>query len=279
MECIGSLELTKNMAATAVALGTHDPGQRLRSLRVRCGLTTREVADTSRVIAAELNNAEYVISHSRLVQIENDQSTPSIYKLFTLSVVYGRSLKEIISLFLNLEQPEYYHLKLQHELTHPVSLEGERLKESKFHVHFRTGVNHENGAPCAPVPEIWSDLPADVIHHLNKGASVRYGLIGIQDYTMHPLIEPGSIVQIEEQHKLSAPAVYTNELNRPIYFIETRCGFFCSWCEIWKNKLLSVPHPLSSVRIREFNYPGEAEIVGRVTAVATRLPGSPRPCS
>ncbi|HTU45313.1 MAG TPA: hypothetical protein VMF91_09635 [Bryobacteraceae bacterium] len=214
------------------------------------------------------------------MQIENDQSTPSIYKLFTLSVVYGCSLKEIISLYLNLEQPEYYHLKLQHQMTHPVSLEGERLKESKFQVHFRTGANKENGAACVPVSEIWADLPTGVIHHLNQRSSVRYGLIGMQDYTMHPLIGPGSIVQIEEQHKLSAPAVYTNELERPIYFIETRSGFFCSWCEIWKNKLLSVPHPLSPVRVREFNYPGEAEVVGRVTAVATRLlDHEGRPCS
>jgi hypothetical protein len=52
---------------------------------------------------------------------------------------------------------------------------------------------------------------------------------------------------------------------------ELRRGYACGWCELWRDQLLIVPHPLSQTRTRQFACPGEAEIVGRVTGVAMRI--------
>jgi hypothetical protein len=52
---------------------------------------------------------------------------------------------------------------------------------------------------------------------------------------------------------------------------ELRDEYICSWCEIRDNHLLAVPYPNSRCEIRQFSYPREAEIIGRVTGVAMRL--------
>jgi transcriptional regulator with XRE-family HTH domain len=63
-------------------------GDQLRELRSRLGVTTREVEELSKKIALESENEEFYISNAWLTQIENRNSVPSIYKLFSLSVIY-----------------------------------------------------------------------------------------------------------------------------------------------------------------------------------------------
>jgi hypothetical protein len=64
---------------------------------------------------------------------------------------------------------------------------------------------------------------------------------------------------------------WRTEFDRPIYFVELRDGYACSWCEVRGSQLTLIPHPLSGCAIRQFAYPSEAEIVGQVTGVAMRL--------
>jgi hypothetical protein len=78
-------------------------------------------------------------------------------------------------------------------------------------------------------------------------------------------------VQIDvNQRKVLAGPHHTME-DRPVYFVELRQGYACSWCEKKENLLVLVPHPLSPVKTRQLIHPREGEIVGRVTGVAMRL--------
>ena len=88
---------------------------------------------------------------------------------------------------------------------------------------------------------------------------------------MYPLLRPGSFVQIDTELRKFQALPWRTEYDRPIYFVELRDGYACSWCEIQDRELLLMPHPLSHCKIRRFVYGAEAEIVGRVTAVAMRL--------
>ncbi|MCZ6751954.1 MAG: hypothetical protein O7E51_09015, partial [Acidobacteria bacterium] len=63
-------------------------GERLKELRNRLTITTREVEEHSRKISKAESNEEFYISNAWLTQIENKPCTPSIYKLFSLSVIY-----------------------------------------------------------------------------------------------------------------------------------------------------------------------------------------------
>ena len=52
------------------------------------GITTRDVADLSQKIAEREGNSEFTISNAWLTQIENSDSVPSIFKLYSLSAIY-----------------------------------------------------------------------------------------------------------------------------------------------------------------------------------------------
>ena len=67
-----------------------DPGARLKEVRSKLGITTREFSAFSKIIADAEGNEEFLISSGWLTQIENEEDAlPSIYKLFTLASVYA----------------------------------------------------------------------------------------------------------------------------------------------------------------------------------------------
>ena len=252
-------------------IGTSHAGVGLKRLRTKAGLTTREVAELSQKIALAEGNEEYAISHARMIQIENGESTPSVYKLFTLSAIYGASFNAVVSLYANLANIAKHQLELPASRTrladfgvpgadHPVS----------FPVRFDPGLDVEKTNFLPRMVEAWGEVPAGLLARLNL-RQARYGFIGLADYTMYPLLRPGSFVQVEEQHAPPERVAYHSEFDRPIWFLELRDGYVCSWCEFERGRVISLPHPLSPSRTREFRFPQEAELVGRVTAVAARL--------
>jgi len=78
---------------------TPRPGENLKEIRNRLGITTREVEDLTRKIAEESSNEEYYISNAWLTQLENRNCVPSIFKLFSLSVIYRMKFKDLLPLF------------------------------------------------------------------------------------------------------------------------------------------------------------------------------------
>src|SRR3990172_4680263 len=101
-----------------------------------------------------------------------------------------------------------------------------------------------------------------------------YGYVGVDDRTMHPLIRPGSFVIIDDQELEVASGGWSHEFDRPIYFVELRRGYRCSWCQLEGSSLLLIPHPLSGCKVETFPYPDEAEVMGRVTGGAMQLVGA-----
>ena len=252
-------------------------GERLRQIRTRLSLTTRDVAELSRKIAVDEGNEEFSVSHARLIQIENDESTPSIYKLFTLSAIYGQPFTDLVSLYVDLEAASKYQFEMRLETTRLANFDTYHEERAvTFPVRFDPGFKVEKTNLVSRMVEVWGEVPIGLLRHLNIRKQ-RYGFIGLKDYTMYPLLRPGSFVQIDEQQKEPAPTVYRSEFDRPIWFLELRSGYLCSWCELRRDRILSIPHPLSPCRTQEFAYPAEAEIVGRVTAVAARLVNVPEP--
>src|SRR5579871_4911783 len=250
-------------------------GERLRQIRTRLGLTTRDVAELSRKIATDQVNDEFSVSHARLIQIENDESTPSVYKLFTLSAIYGQPFTELVSLYVELDAAGKYQLSMRLENTRLASFDTYNEERAvTFPVRFDPGFKMDKTSLLSRMVEIWGEVPVGLLRHLNIRKQ-RYGFIGLKDYTMYPLLRPGSFVQVDEQQKMPVHTAYRSEFDRPIWFLELRTGYVCSWCELQRDRILAIPHPLSPCRTQEFAYPNEAEIVGRVTAVAARLVNVP----
>jgi hypothetical protein len=121
--------------------------------------------------------------------------------------------------------------------------------------------------------QIWGDIPAELIRKLDTRRCL-YAYIGKKDFTLYPAILPGSFVQIDPTQTKIRKGPARRELDRPIYFIELRGGYACGWCEVKDGQLSVIPHLNSPQSIRRFTFPGEADILGRVTGVAMRIADS-----
>jgi len=248
------------------------PGEQLRELRNRLGVTTREVEEFSRSIAEDRQNEEFYISNAWLTQLENKNSVPSIYKLYSLSVIYRTKFNDLLGVFgIDLNATSRYQLALPLQNTHLTSFEAPNPEKAiTFPVRFDKSFNLETTSLIARMVEVWGEVPIALIQKLDV-RHCQYGYIGMQDYMMYPLLRPGSFVQIDNQPTRMQASEWRTEFDRPIYFVELRDGYACSWCEVRGSQLTLIPHPLSGCTIRQFVYPSEAEIIGQVTGVAMRL--------
>src|SRR6202049_916533 len=75
------------------------PSEQLKDIRTRLGITTRDVAEFSQRIAEAEGNPEFQISNAWLTQIENSDSVPSIFKLYSLSAIYHIKFTDLLLLY------------------------------------------------------------------------------------------------------------------------------------------------------------------------------------
>jgi transcriptional regulator with XRE-family HTH domain len=247
-------------------------GAKLKELRERLRLTLRDVEASSRKLAAQKHNPDYIISRGWLNNVENGSFTPSVYKLYSLGAIYHTHWTNIFSFF-GLHVSELGRDQALFGLPETQLLPEVSESDDETIVvplRSRPDLQLDKTNLLSRLVEIWGEIPVRLIQHLDLRKSV-YGVIGMNDFTMYPLIRPGSIVQIDGKQRKVLPAKWENEYERPIYFTELRNEYICSWCEIREGHLLAVPYPNSRCEIRRFPYPREAEIIGRVTGVAMRL--------
>ena len=249
-------------------------GERLREFRLRSGITTREVEEQSQHIAETESTPEFYISNSWLTKLENTDSIPSVHKLVSLSAIYHVRFAELLSLFgVDLGHIEAHQLEISPQKTYLMAAEvNDPDKEIALPVRFDPSVDLNGTNLFSRMVEQWGDVPFSAIQRLHLRHN-SYGFIGFQDFTLHPLLRPGSFVQIDPRFRKIQSSRWRTEFDRPIYFLELRNSYACGWCEVQGNELALLPHPLSPCTIRRFAFPGEAEIVGRVTGIAMRLLG------
>jgi len=247
-------------------------GERLKSLRMRLGLTTRDVEAGSQRIAEEKRSREFYLSHAWLTDIENGKFTPSIYKLYSLSAIYHRSFLELLGYFgLRMAELSRDRAAIGIPRTHLLDSGAEAdVEKVTLPVGFKPEFQLEKTNLLARIVEKWDEIPISLLQHLDLRKSV-YGYIGLEDYTLYPLIRPGSLVQIDASQRKIIAERWLTEFDRPIYFVELRNGYVCSWCQVDRGQLSVIPHPHSHLDVRRFDYPSEAEIVGRVTGIAMRI--------
>ena len=116
----------------------------------------------------------------------------------------------------------------------------------------------------------WGTLPLMLLNGFDL-RNRRYAFIGTEDWSMYPLLHPGSLVMVDETKRKVAVSGWTNELERPIYFLEHRQGYVCGWCSLREGQLVVLPHPASNRDPAVYAHPTDIEVVGQITGVAMRL--------
>lgn len=249
-----------------------EAGRRLKMERARVRLSTREVERMSQRIAQEKNNQEYSLSHAWLTDIENGEFTPSIYKLYSLSVIYKRHYDDILAFFgIHIRDIGREQMSLPLPRTHLI---GDGMEKAGAPIvlpeELRVRILKEKTNLVSRMFKQWGGVPAALLQHMDLRRSL-YGYIGMDDFTLNPLVRPGSFVEIDSSRRKIEWGEWPSVFERPIYFVELRDGYACSWCELNEKQLFLIPFPQSRSQVRKVRIPYEAEVVGRVTAVSMRL--------
>ena len=249
-----------------------EAGRFLRAARLRVRLSMREVERLSRRISEEKKSRDYYVSHTWLTDIEKGEFTPSIYKLYSLSIIYKCSYDEMLQIFgIRIGDIAQEQTLLTLPRTHLIGECGVDTSESIFlPADLKEKMPLEQTNLVSRMFHRWGGIPVSLLPHLNVRHAV-YGYVGTQDFTLFPLIRPGSFVEIDASQKRIDRIAWSNEFDRPIFFVELRDSYVCSWCELREGKLLLVPTPQSRSNVREVRFPNDAGIVGRVTAVSMRI--------
>lgn len=80
----------------SVTVPASSAGEKLRNRRQQLGLSIRDVHMSSLRIASDLGNEHFVISVSRLSEIETRGAVPGIYRLHSLAAIYKIPLQELL---------------------------------------------------------------------------------------------------------------------------------------------------------------------------------------
>ena len=250
-------------------------GEKLKRVRERLKLTYREVEEASQGIAKRLDNPEFTIALSRLADIENKGTLPSLYRLYALCAIYRLDFEEVAQWYgAPFEQLPADALRVGLSATHAVEFKARGAAPLPLLAASEIDLNKTTF--LSPFILAWGSMPLRFLHGLDLRRH-RYGLIGLEDWSMYPVLHPGSLVLIDDRARIAAGG-WTNEFDRPIYFFERRDGHVCGWCDLNGGTLVIQFHPASQRKPLVCGYPQEIELVGQVVGVAMLLESSrPRP--
>jgi transcriptional regulator with XRE-family HTH domain len=248
-----------------------EPGRQLKSIREKLLLKYRDVAEASQRIARHHNNREFSIGLSRLADIENKGTMPSIYRLYSLGTIYGIELNQILTMFgVNVLNMPADSLRLAFPRTREAQFNPDGRLQAEVPVITDNAVESLSTTYISRHIRCWGKLPVVLLQSLDLRKQ-RYAFIGTEDWSMYPMIRPGSFVQIDEAKRHIKRATWAHEYERPIYFLEHRNGFRCGWCTLTEDRLIVQSHSASAVPPEVFKYPGEVDVIGQVVGVAMRL--------
>jgi transcriptional regulator with XRE-family HTH domain len=242
------------------------PGLRLRQVRERLGLTYRDVERCSFELAAQRGRPDFVLHISRLADIENRGVVPTVHKMYTLAAVYHLSPLELFRWY---EVPieELFGDALaspaprSHLMAPPVAM--------RLPIVFDPAFDPRRTEFLSRMVSEWGELEG--IMTTNRSGYHRYGYIGLGDRRMMPMLRPGSVVLVDARVRQIEDSDWVNEYDRPMYFVDVRDGYRCGWFQRDGAKLTMQPHPLSRCLSESWRCPDDAEIVGRVVGIVSRL--------
>jgi transcriptional regulator with XRE-family HTH domain len=245
------------------------PGEKLRRVRERLKLTYRDVEQASQEIAARRGNPDFTISLSRLADIENNGRTPTIFRVYSFCAIYHLDLHEVLDWYgvpVGLLTAEALESKLAQ--THPFDVRTNGHGAIPFHSNGEINLNRTTF--LNQFIREWGKVP---FHFMDRASHRphRYGFVGWEDSSMSPILRPGSLVLIDETRRRIARGGWTNEFDRPIYFLEHREGYLCGWCTLTSGSVWVQPHPASQKSPSVFRYPDEIDVIGQVIGVVMAL--------
>jgi transcriptional regulator with XRE-family HTH domain len=248
-----------------------DAGEKLKKVRDRLDLTIRDVEEASRKIASRRRNDEFVIGLSRLSEIENKGTVPTIYRFYSLCSIYRLDLLEVLEWYgVDLGEIGADAVSVEIARTHTIGFGSLDAGHVQLPLALDPGIDMRRTTFLSRMIQRWGKLPLTLLNGFDL-KDHRYAFIGMEDWFMYPLIQPGSLVLIDQNKRKIVNSGWTTEFERPIYFLEHRQGFCCGWCTLNGAQMVLQPHPASMCSPEVYAFPDEIEVIGQVTGVAMSL--------
>lgn len=248
-----------------------DAGQKLKRVRERLNLRYRDVEEASVRIAERHQNGEFILGLSRLADIENKGLVPSLFRLYSLCAIYRLDAVEVMTWYgVDLSEAPIDAAQIEIERTHPVGFSTSGHGLVQVPLTLDPGLDMRKTTYLSRMIQRWGRMPLMLLNTMDL-EDHRYAFIGTEDWFMYPLLQPGSLILIDETKRSIVNEGWRNEFERPIYFIEHRNGYACAWCSMMDDRLLLQPHPASMSSPEVYIFPDEADVIGQVTGVAMRL--------
>ncbi len=244
-------------------------GYNLRILREKLGLTMRDIETASEQFARRQNNEEYSIPISRLSDFETKGVIPSIYRLYSLSVIYRKDFRELLAWYgVDLSQPPM-DLEIAIPPRSHLSTALANSEVVQMPVKLDPAFDPKRTLNFGRMVEQWGTVPLAYLEQFSK-VDYTYGYVGSEDFTMYPILPPESFIQVDESRNKGLEGGWRSEYERPIYFVETREGYTCCWCTVGREDLILQSHPLSPVQPKVVRH-SHAEVIGQVVGIAMKL--------
>lgn len=247
-----------------------DAGQKLKQIRERLGLTYRDVEELSTRIAQVRHNDEFVIALSRLADIENRKTLPSLYRLYSLCAIYRIDFIEALDWYgVSLATLPADAAALNLPKTHRVGFKFDE-GEAQLPIALDPGFDATRTVFLSRFIQKWGKLPLMLLNHVDL-RDHAYGLVGTNDWSMFPIVSPGALVVIDQGRRRIFNSGWNTEFERPIYFFEHREGYACAWASLREGQLTLQFHASSQRDPEVYDHPKEIEVIGQVTSVAMTI--------
>ena len=204
-----------------------EAAQKLKRVRERLGLKYRHVEEATTRIANAHENDEFLVSLSRLSDIENKGTMPTVFRLYSLCAVYRLDFKEVLSWYgVKLDDLPVDAALVELPRTHLVGFQASDDAEVNLPIALDPGIDLTKTEFLSRMIQRWGKLPLILLQALDVRNHL-YGFIGTEDWFMFPILAPGSLVVIDDTRRRIINTGWNTEFERPIYFVEHRDGYSC----------------------------------------------------
>src|SRR5260370_15551343 len=220
-----------------------EAGKRLRAKRERRQLSIRDVERSRQRIVEEKKTPAYYVPHNWVSDLENGKSKPRLEKFHSLSLIYKCDINEILALFgLNIGDLDKEQGLIALPYTH---LSGRAISRAEPMVptslKLQDKVLLEQTNLVHRMFQGLGEMPLFLVQHAGV-RDVLYGYVGTEDYTLDPLIRPGTFVQIDPHHNNVTKGILPSQSDRPVSFFHLpNISYACGWCDYYRSRLLLVP--------------------------------------
>ena len=179
---------------------TEAAGQRLRRARERLNLKFRDVEQASQLIAESRGNPEFGILISRLSDIENQGTLPSLYRLYSLCCIYRLDLNEVLGWYGVPVESIASDASLIHiEKTHAVNFNPDGGAAAMLPLSLDPGIDLRRTFFVSELVQRWGKLPLSLLSGVDV-SRFRYGFVGTEDWSMYPA-DSARIVARRRRHQ------------------------------------------------------------------------------